>query len=485
MQHEDKYQLIVGLEVHAQLNTKSKIFSTDNNSFGGDPNVNISVISLGHPGTMPRLNKSVIEKAILMGLACGCQITKFGFFDRKNYFYPDLPKGYQITQDKKPICIGGSIPIPHCSGQKAVALNRIHMEEDAGKSIHVGGGNESQIDLNRAGVPLIEIVTEPEIYSAEAAGETLAEVRRLVRYLDVSDGNMEEGSMRCDANISVRLKSDKELGKKVEVKNMNSIRNVMRAIKHEFSRQIQAIEAGEEIISETRTFDADKGKTYGMRSKEELNDYRYFPEPDLSPMQVSDEWLSEIKAKMPELPNQLFERLVKQFGLKKETALILVEDQKAALFFLEVAGVSTNYKIAANLIVGALRSVLNELKVSLSTIPIQPNQLADLVDMIAQNKISSSSAVQNLLPRLINAPDLDVVAMAENEGLIHDDNEDEIVKIVEAVLADHPQKVTAYLKGKKGLIGMFMGEVMSRTKGKVDPKVANKLVMESLSKINK
>ena len=480
---EDKYQLVIGLEIHAQLNTKSKIFSTDHNSFGVDPNLNVSVVSLGHPGTMPKLNKSVVEKAIRMGIACDSEITEFGFFDRKNYFYPDLPKGYQITQDKRPICVGGTILIPHCENQKSVKLNRIHMEEDAGKSIHVANRNESQIDLNRAGVPLIEIVTEPEIYTADAAGEALAEVRRLVRYLNVSDGNMEQGSLRCDANVSVKLKTDTELGKKVEVKNMNSIRNVMRAIKFEYNRQINAIESGEEIISETRTFDVEKGKTFGMRTKEDLNDYRYFPEPDLSPIRVGKHWLSEIKSNMPELPNQLYNRLIKDYKLKKDTALVLIEDQKTAMFFLSVATFSSKYQIAANIIVGSLRSLLSDLKLKLEDIPIQAKQLAEMADLIGQNKISTSSASQNLLPQLINVPEESVERLALKIGLLHDGDEEAIIKIVEEVLAAHPQKVAAYLKGKKGLLGMFMGEVMSKTKGKVDPKMANKLIQQSLESI--
>jgi aspartyl-tRNA(Asn)/glutamyl-tRNA(Gln) amidotransferase subunit B len=317
-----KYQVVIGLEVHAQLMTVSKIFSGDGNAFGSTPNTNISAVSLGHPGVMPKLNKKAVELAIRMGLACNCEITRFGYFDRKNYFYPDLPKGYQMTQDKTPICVGGTIPIDIASGQDAVKLNRIHLEEDAGKSIHVDGLPDSLIDLNRAGVPLIEIVTEPEIYSSEAAGAFLTEVRRLVRYLNVCDGNMEEGSMRCDANVSVRLVNETELGKKVEVKNMNSIKNVMKAIDHEVNRQIKLIESDHIIISETRTFNPDKGTTTGMRTKEELNDYRYFPEPDLSPLRVSEEWLQEIKDKMPELPAEMKERFKSGYGLNEYDAAV-------------------------------------------------------------------------------------------------------------------------------------------------------------------
>jgi aspartyl-tRNA(Asn)/glutamyl-tRNA(Gln) amidotransferase subunit B len=295
-----KYELVVGLEVHAQLLTKSKIFATDTTEFGKMPNTQISVITLGHPGTLPKVNSRVVEYAMKMGLACGCEITRHNVFARKNYFYPDLPKGFQTTQDKNPICVGGFVPITLPDGtEKSIALTRIHMEEDAGKSIHLAEEPDTLVDFNRAGVPLIEIVSEPDIRSSEEAYAYLVEIKKLVRYLEICDGNMEEGSMRCDANVSVRLRGAKEYGKKVEVKNMNSFRNVARAIEHEFERQVELVEAGKEIVSETRTFDANTGTTASMRTKEDLNDYRYFPEPDLSPVVISEEWLESVKASMP------------------------------------------------------------------------------------------------------------------------------------------------------------------------------------------
>lgn len=301
----DKYTPVIGLEVHAQLQTKSKVFTADAAVYGSDPNTTVSVISLAHPGTLPKLNKKAMEFAIRMGLACHCEISRFNIFDRKNYFYPDLPKGYQITQDRTPICKGGYIAIRTGSGETNVVLNRIHLEEDAGKSMHLPEENDTLVDLNRAGVPLIEIVTEPCLRSSDQAYALLTEIRKLVRYLEICDGNMEEGSLRCDANVSVMLKDAKEYGRKVEVKNMNSIRNVQRAIDHEIERQIRELEKGNVITSETRTFDAGSGKTFGMRAKEELNDYRYFPDPDLSPTIVSDEWLENIRASMPALPHAL------------------------------------------------------------------------------------------------------------------------------------------------------------------------------------
>jgi len=302
LESQKKYQPVIGLEVHAQLSTASKIFSSESTAFGAEPNTQVSSISLAHPGVLPKLNKTALEYAIKMGLACQSEISRFVIFDRKNYFYPDLPKGYQITQDRTPICKGGFVTIPSSSGEKNIQLNRIHLEEDAGKSIHTGDKNDTLIDFNRAGVPLIEIVTEPVIQYSEDAAAFLTEVRKLVRYLNICDGNMEEGSLRCDANISVKLAGAPELGKKVEVKNMNSIRNVQRAIDIEIERQISLLEQGGTVVSETRLFDADTSETRSMRAKEELNDYRYFPDPDLSPVVISDAWLQTIKVSMQKLP---------------------------------------------------------------------------------------------------------------------------------------------------------------------------------------
>ena len=340
----EKYTAVIGLEVHAQLLTKSKIFVGDAAVFGGEPNTSISVISLAHPGTLPKLNKKAVEFAIKMGLACHCEISRLNIFDRKNYFYPDLPKGYQLTQDRTPICKGGYITVNTKAGAIDLQLNRIHLEEDAGKSIHFPHESDTLVDLNRAGVPLIEIVTEPCLRTSEEAYALMMEIRKLVRYLEICDGNMEEGSLRCDANVSVMLKDAKEYGRKVEVKNMNSFRNVQRAIDHEIERQILEIEKGNTILSETRTFDANSGKTFGMRTKEELNDYRYFPDPDLSPMKVSDEWLENIRATMPALPRELFEKYIAVFGLPEYDAQVLTESREVALYFEAICGHTMNFK---------------------------------------------------------------------------------------------------------------------------------------------
>ncbi|MEP4532861.1 MAG: Asp-tRNA(Asn)/Glu-tRNA(Gln) amidotransferase subunit GatB [Cyclobacteriaceae bacterium] len=479
-EQRSKYQVVIGLEVHAQLMTESKIFSGDGNAFGSTPNTNISAVSLGHPGVMPKLNKKAVELAIRMGLACNCEITRFGYFDRKNYFYPDLPKGYQMTQDKTPICVGGFVPIDENNGQNNVSLNRIHLEEDAGKSIHADGEPDSLIDLNRAGVPLIEIVTEPEIYSSEAAGAFLTEVRRLVRYLGVCDGNMEEGSLRCDANISVRLIEETKLGTKVEVKNMNSIKSVIKAIDHEVKRQIHMIENGRVIISETRTFNPDKGDTTGMRTKEELNDYRYFPEPDLSPLQVSEEWLSEIKNNMPELPSEMKERFKEQYKLKEYDAAVLTDQRDLAYLFDELCGQTTNYKAAANWLMGPVKSYINEHGISFGDLPIKSARIANVIALIDENKVSFTAASQQLLPYLFEHPEENALHAAELLGIIQNSDAGNIQTVIDEVLSSNADKVKEYRNGKKGLIGMFMGELMKKTKGSLDPKIANKLLRESL-----
>lgn len=477
----DKYTVVIGLEVHAQLLTKSKMYAADSAAFGSMPNTNVSVITLGHPGTLPKVNKSAVEYAIKMGLACNSEITKVNIFDRKNYFYPDLPKGYQVTQDKTPICKGGHILI-NTSDEKEIGirLNRIHMEEDAGKSMHLAEEVDTLVDFNRAGVPLIEIVTEPDIRSSEDAYAFLTEVRKLVRYLDICDGNMEEGSLRCDANISVMLNDAKEYGKKVEVKNMNSIRNVQRAIDFEVERQIKLLEKGETIVSETRTFDAGSGTTSSMRTKEDLNDYRYFPEPDLSPLVVSDEWLESIKAKMPSLPRELFSKFVKAYNLPEYDAQVLTDSKEIALYFEALCEETSNYKAASNWMMGPIKSYLNELTLHISQFPIAPKQIAALIKIVEEGKVNFSTASQKIYPELIKTPDKAPLEIAEEMNLIQESDSSSIIPIVEEVLAAMPEKVNEYKNGKKGLMGLFMGEIMKKSKGKADPKVASELLRSKL-----
>ncbi len=403
---QKKYIVVVGLEIHAQLMTNSKIFAADATLFGDAPNTNISVITLGHPGTLPKLNEKVVEHAIRMGLACHCEISRYNIFDRKNYFYPDLPKGYQITQDKTPICMGGYVPVRLSNGdERKIRLNRIHLEEDAGKSMHLAGAPETLVDFNRAGVPLIEIVTEPDIRNAEEAGVLLSEVRKLVRYLDVCDGNMEEGSMRCDANISVMRTDAQEYGKKVEVKNMNSIRNVQRAIEHEAERQMMELEKGHTIISETRTFDATTGATAAIRTKEELNDYRYFPEPDLSPFVVSEEWLADIQAGMPALPHELSQKFQTSYQLPAYDAEVLTDTKETAAYFDTLCTKTKHYKAASNWMMGPVRSYLNDKDTAIQQFPLTPNQLAALIELVANDTISFTVASQKVFTYMLEHSD--------------------------------------------------------------------------------
>jgi aspartyl-tRNA(Asn)/glutamyl-tRNA(Gln) amidotransferase subunit B len=477
----DKYEAVIGLEVHAQMLTHSKAYSSDINEYGAHPNTNVSVITLGHPGTLPRMNKKTIEYAIRLGLACGCDIARDQYFARKNYFYPDLPKGYQITQDKTPICTGGSIHIKTENGiEKEIHLTRIHMEEDAGKSIHDVDIYDTLVDLNRAGVPLLEIVSEPDIRTSQEAYNYLTEVRKLVRYLDICDGNMEEGSLRCDANISVRLKGVEKFGTKVEVKNMNSIRNVQRAIEFEIERQINAIENSEELTQETRSFDALKGITISMRSKEAANDYRYFPEPDLQPIVVDEPQIAAIKAEMPALPRELFLKYTKELGLSDYDAYNITDNKGIALYYENVIAHTSNYKTAANWLMGDVKSYLNEFGVEIEAFPITPSTLAKLIELIDSGKISHSAASQKLFPELVKAPESEPSMLAEKLNLIQDSSEDSILGFIQQVIELNPAEVERYRNGEKQLTGFFMGQLMKISKGKADPKAANELMRKTL-----
>lgn len=476
-----KYELVVGLEVHAQLLTASKMYNSDSTEYGNLPNTNISALTLGHPGTLPKVNKKAVEFAIKMGLACESEITRRNLFARKNYFYPDLPKGYQISQDKGPICVGGRVNVLLSGGEKrSLALTRIHMEEDTGKSMHLSGEVDTLVDYNRAGVPLIEIVSEPDMRSSEEAYHFLVEIRKLVRYLDICDGNMEEGSLRCDANVSVRLVGEQKLGKKVEVKNMNSFRNVVRAIDYEFDRQVEMVEKGEIIVSETRNFDATAGTTIGMREKEEMTDYRYFPEPDLSPVVVSEEWLDSIRKTMPSLPQELYEKFVHEFGLPEYDAGVLTDSKEIALYFESLCKETSNYKAASNWLMGPVKSYLNELTLSIREFPVSPQQLAALIALIDEGKVSFSVASQNIYPELLKDSTKSSLEIAQELNLIQESDEGSLRPIVEQVLANNQAKVEEYRSGKKGLMGLFMGQVMKQSKGKADPKVASKLLSELL-----
>jgi aspartyl-tRNA(Asn)/glutamyl-tRNA(Gln) amidotransferase subunit B len=477
----DKYEAVIGLEVHAQMLTRTKAYSGDINEYGGIPNTHVSAISLGHPGTLPVMNEKTVEFAVRLGLALECEIAPYMHFARKNYFYPDLPKGYQITQDNTPICTGGFVMIKDDQGQpKKIGLTRIHMEEDAGKSLHDVDPMHTLVDLNRAGVPLLEIVTEPDLRTSKEAYNYLTEIRKLVRYLDICDGNMEEGSLRCDANISVRIKGTEKFGTKVEVKNMNSIRNVQRAIEFEIQRQVDAVEKGEKISQETRTFNAETGKTISMRTKEGSSDYRYFPEPDLQPLYVNEEYKAKVKKNLPPLPQQLVIKYMNEYKLSEYDARQITETKENVLYFEKLIGFTKNYKAAANWMMTVVKSYLNENALDIGQFELEPQTLAKLIAIIDEGKVSHTAAAQSVFPELVKDAKAEPEEIAVKLNLIQEGNEDALVEFIKQAIARYPEKVAEYKGGKKGLTGLFMGEVMKLSGGKADPKTTSKLLAKML-----
>lgn len=473
-----KYQPVIGLEIHAQMLTQTKAYSNDKNEYGSAPNTNVSPITLGHPGTLPRMNAKTIDFAIKMGLALGCDIAENQYFARKNYFYPDLPKGYQITQDTTPICTGGKVIVKDENGiEKKIGITRIHMEEDAGKSIHDIDPFNTLIDLNRAGVPLIEIVSEPDIRSSTEAYNYVTEIRKLVRYLEICDGNMEEGSLRCDANISVMLKGAKQYGVRVEVKNMNSIRNVQRAIDYEITRHILAIENGEKLVPETRNFDALKGTTTAMRSKEAANDYRFFPEPDLQPIRITHTKIEEMKAEMPPLPTELFAKYTTKLNLSPYDAQILTDQKEIALYFEAIIQHTSNYKMAANWLMGDIKSYLNAQAISINEFPISAENIAGLIALIDDGKISNNLASQKVFPELLKG-EKTALQIAEENDWIQNSDESALKDIILAVFKENPSEYERFKAGEQKLMGFIMGKVMQKSAGKADPKSASKLINE-------
>ena len=477
----EKYELVVGLEVHVQLSTASKIFSTDSAGFGAGPNEHISPVSLGLPGTLPKLNEKVVEYAVKMGLATNCCINTQTRFDRKNYFYADLPKGFQTTQDSQPICQSGFIDVASANDSTSrIRINRIHMEDDAGKSMHDQHNSDSLIDLNRAGVPLIEIVSEPDIRSATEAAAYLNEIRKLVKYLDICDGNMEEGSIRCDANISVRLRNESGYGKRCEVKNLNSIRNLQHAIDYEFCRQVGVIENGGYVDQNTLNFDAELGTTSPLRSKEMANDYRYFPEPDLPPLVLNKAYIDNIRASIPELPAEKIRRYISESGLSPYDAAILSAEKDVALYFDELILYTTNSKAAANWVIGPVRSFLHEHTMPAADFSISALNLAGLISLIDSGKLNYSIAAQKVFPGMIDNPGLSAEQVATALQLLIDTNDVELIGIIDEVLRNYPEKVKEYQNGKKGVLGLFMGDIMKKSKGKINPQTTSKLVINKL-----
>ena len=477
----DTYEVVIGLEVHAQLQTNSKLFCGDSASFGAAPNTHISPITLAHPGTLPRMNKKAIEFAIKLGLALQCEIEQENYFARKNYFYPDLPKGYQISQHTTPICKNGFVKINVNNEVRNIQLNRIHIEEDAGKSLHDVDENYTAIDLNRAGVPLLEIVSEPDLHSSEEAFAYITELRRLVRWLDICDGNMEEGSMRCDANISIRLKGEKKLGTRVEVKNLNSIRNVKKAIDLEVDRLIDIVESGASVVQETRSFDADNNTSFSLRSKEDADDYRYFADPDLTPFHITDEFLQAVKDSLPALPDALELKYREVFQLPPYDAQVICSDKSLVNYFENIIQHSSNYKAAVNWLMGPIKSYLNDHAIELDAFPLSPEKIAALIQLVEDGKVNFSIASTKILSALIQDPKNNPLQVATELNLLQESNSDSVASWVDEVMNKMPDKVKEYRSGKKGLIGLFAGEVKKLSKGKADMNVVNKLLAEKLN----
>ena len=479
-----EFETVIGLEVHAQMNTKSKIFCGSSAAFGGRPNEHTTTVDLGLPGVLPVLNRQVVEFAIRLGLAVGAEIAPECRFARKHYFYPDLPKGYQISQYEEPLCEGGEVHIFTEDGEKrTVRIKRIHMEEDAGKLIHgeeMGDAAHSFVDLNRAGVPLLEIVGEPDLRSPEEAETYLRKMHTLVRYLGICDGNMQEGSLRCDANISLRPKGTEEFGEKVEIKNMNSFRNLRRALEYEEERQRAAIEAGEPIIQETRLFDDATGRTSQMRTKEYAHDYRYFPDPDLVPLKIGKEWIEEVRAGLPELPDEKRERFRSEYGLPLYDAEVLTAERALAEYFERAARAANAAaaKSVSNWVMGDILRILIEKKIGIEDCPVSPENLAGMIGLIENGTISGKIAKQvfGIMAETGKAP----AAIVEEKGLQQITDTGAIESAVEEAIAANPKEAETYKGGKKQLIGFFVGQVMKATQGKANPQAVQEILREKL-----
>jgi len=477
------YEPVIGLEVHAELLTESKVFCGCSAKFGAPPNQNTCPVCLAMPGSLPVLNRRAVEFALRAGLAVRCEIALQSRWARKNYFYPDLPKGYQISQYELPICVGGVIDIETDAGPKAVRLTRIHMEEDTGKNIHDAHGDASLVDFNRCGVPLLEIVSEPEIRSAAEAGAYLRKLRAILQYLEICDGNMEEGSFRCDANVSIRKRGATEFGTKVEIKNMNSFRNVERAIEYELSRQAQVLDEGGRLVQETRLWDPDREVTRPMRSKEFAHDYRYFPEPDLLTLAVTDDWIAAVRQVLPELPDARRQRFVTQYGLPAYDAEVLTMRKDVADYYEEAVRRYRNPKALSNWVMGDVLRIIKERKLDAALVihdwPVAPERLAALVELIDAGEISGKIA-KSVFEEMVNTGKTPVDIVAE-QGLTQISDDTAIITAIDQVLAANPSKVSEYRAGKDKLFGFFVGQVMKETQGKANPQKLNELLKGKLS----
>jgi aspartyl-tRNA(Asn)/glutamyl-tRNA(Gln) amidotransferase subunit B len=484
-----QYEAVIGLETHCQLKTSTKIFCNCATEFGAEPNTQVCPVCMGMPGVLPVLNQKVLEYAVKAGLALNCQIAPFSKFDRKQYFYPDLPKNYQISQYDLPIAEKGwlEIEIPDTDGnpiRKRIGITRLHMEEDAGKLVHGGserlsGSTYSLADYNRAGVPLVEIVSEPDIRTGQEAAEYAQELRRIMRYLGASDGNMQEGSLRCDVNISVRPVGSEQFGTKVEIKNMNSFNAIQRAIEYEIERQIAALESGERIAQETRLWEEGSQRTISMRSKEGSSDYRYFPEPDLTPIEVAQVQLTKWQAELPELPAQKRHHYETDFGLSAYDARVLTDDRAIAEYFETTVAAKANPKQTANWIMGDIAAYLNAEKLSITEIPLQPKNLAELVQLVEANTISNKIG-KDLLPELLTKGG-SPKQLVESKGLTQITDAKAIEAIVDQVIVENPRELAQYRNGKTKLLGFFVGKVLKETEGRADPKLTNQLLEQKLN----
>ncbi len=473
-----RYETVIGLEVHAQLKTRSKIFCSCSTQFGAEPNENTCPVCSGMPGVLPVLNRKVVEYAAKMGLAIDCRINAKSVFARKNYFYPDLPKGYQTSQFELPICEHGHVDIVTSGGAKRVGVTRIHMEEDAGKNIHSAHDNKSFVDLNRSCVPLIEIVSEPDMRSAEEAVAYLKALRSILVYLDICDGNMEEGSFRCDANVSIRPFGQEAFGTRAELKNLNSFKHVQKAIEYEVERQIDVVEDGEQVVQETRLYDANKGVTHSMRGKEEAHDYRYFPCPDLVPLVLEDAWLEQWRGELPELPRAREKRFAEQYGLSADAAEVLTSERDLADYFeAALAGFNEPKKLANWIMTDILRE-LNLKGGRAADLKLTPKGLAALVRLVEEGRISAKSA-KDILPELLETG-ADPEALVKTKGLVQISDTSALAADIDAVLAENPKELADYRAGKTKLMGFFVGQVMRRTKGQGNPAVVNQLLAEKL-----
>ena len=474
-----KYESVIGLEVHAQMLTDTKIFCGCSTKFGSEPNTQTCPVCIGMPGVLPVLNKKALQFAIKTGLATDCSISSFSRFARKNYFYPDLPKGYQISQYELPVCEHGCIGIIVDGSVKTIGITRIHMEEDAGKNIHEGAGTYSFVDLNRAGVPLMEIVSEPDIRSPREAVDYMKKLRAILRYLDVCDGNMEQGSLRCDANISVRPIAQTEFGTRTEIKNINSFRFVEKALEYEIKRQIKVIESGGRVVQETRLWDPNRGVTEPMRGKEEAHDYRYFPEPDLVPVIVEKEWIDEIKASLPELPDIKRDRFVTEYGLPETDADLLVSEKPLADWYEEAVKLGGQPKSVANWIMGDLMRLLNADDKIIEDCSLKPNQLVDMLRLMDNGTISGKIAKSVFEEMYTTGKDPEIIV--KEKGLVQISDSGEIEKAVDDVISKNPKETERFKAGEEKLLGFFVGQVMKVTKGKANPQMVNDLLRKKLS----